>query len=137
MKPERQLRYFQITCLVFVALSIWVLGRFPVHFTGRAISFSQWIVVLCATYCVLIGFWIQRRVLRANRSGKRRSTLLGRWRAGHVLRLASAVSVCLWAFVLRIIGGPTWLVNTIFAVGVILLLVWRPGTRPVETEPQA
>ena len=40
------------------------------------------------------------------------------------MRLYTAMSVGLWTLVLYNMGGPSWLVKTFFAVGLVLLLIW-------------
>jgi hypothetical protein len=51
-----------------------------------------------------------------------------------VIRIASAASVGLWALVLKNSGGPALLVNSLFGIGLVLLLIWRPGTIPDSTQ---
>lgn len=41
----------------------------------------------------------------------------------------------LWALVLSENGGHVLLVNALFAIGVLLLLIWRPGTSPNSSAP--
>ncbi|MBI3476877.1 MAG: hypothetical protein HY010_14180 [Acidobacteria bacterium] len=45
------------------------------------------------------------------------------------MRLASATSVGMWGLVLYYFNGPLWVVDAAFAVGLILLLTWRPVVR--------
>jgi len=52
--------------------------------------------------------------------------------AGHLIRLTCNLSVSLYGFVLHIVGGPEWLAASLMALGLILLLIWRPGDVPVE-----
>ena len=42
------------------------------------------------------------------------------------MRLGSANSVGMWGLALYYFSGPLWLVDTILAVGLILLVTWRP-----------
>jgi hypothetical protein len=54
------------------------------------------------------------------------------------VRLASATSVGLWALILSENGGRAFAVNALFAVGMLLLLIWMPGATPDSTrEPNA
>jgi hypothetical protein len=46
------------------------------------------------------------------------------------MRLGSANSVGMWGLALYYFPGPLWLVDTILAVGLILLVTWRPGGSP-------
>jgi hypothetical protein len=36
----------------------------------------------------------------------------------------------LWEFLLQVFGGPAWLVDTLFGMGLVLLLIWKPGSCP-------
>jgi hypothetical protein len=38
-----------------------------------------------------------------------------------------------WALCLSELAGPPWLVNSFFAVGLLLLLLWTPGEIPAQT----
>jgi hypothetical protein len=115
----------------------WLFFRLPCHPATRRFSAGQVLVAFLAIYSGWSGFFIQKLFSRfgnrTQRPGWRMSPLLA-WRMGHVIRLASALSVCLWAFVLFLLGGAAWLVYFIFVRGVILLLAWKPGASPVQTE---
>ncbi|SRR5438132_298240 len=135
--PERQLRLVQVACVLLVAACIFVrhLGR---HETHHAIALSQLLVIVAAIWSAVSGFTGQRRIASApTRSQRlsRGSMPFSRWRAGHLMRLWSATAVGTWALVLHEIGGPSWLVDTLFGIGLLLLLIWRPGASPAPTEP--
>lgn len=58
------------------------------------------------------------------------STSLTRWRAGHMVRLFSATAVGMWALLLSIFNAPLWTADLLFALGILLLLIWRPDAAP-------
>jgi len=135
--PERQLRLVQVACLLFVAVCIFV-RHLVKRETQSAITPTQWLVIVAAIWSAVSGFTGQRRIVSArtrSQRASRRSTPFSRWRAGHLMRLWTATIVALWALVLHEIGGPSRLVDTFFAVGLLLLLVWRPGASPTPTPP--
>jgi hypothetical protein len=134
-KPERQLRLLQVGCILLVAVCIFVV-YVGWHNKTRAITVGQWLVIVATIWSAVSGFTIQRRIVRGARRSQRlsgKSTPFTRWRAGNFMRLSSGVSVGLWAFVLYMIGGPSWLVNVFFAIGLLLLLIWQPGASPAST----
>ena len=133
-----QLRIMQIAMMVSVLL-IFFFSRTlqpPAHSVNASM---QWSIVLCAIAPALSGFIVQRTMLRApsqSPPATRNSTLLARWRAGHILRFATAESVALFGLVLHTLGSSSVLVNVLFVSGILLPLLWQPGAVPTEAESQ-
>ena len=124
MTPERQLRVKQILCISFLALIVLLrhlgfLGNSP----RRAMNFSQFLVIGAALWSALSYFTIQRRLTVRPQS-------LGRWMTNHLVRLGSATSVGMWALLLYYLGGPRWVVDALSVIGLILLMIWKPGASP-------
>jgi FtsH-binding integral membrane protein len=135
-KPEIQLRLVQAACVVMVLASIGV--SLGVQRTPHGIMSVHWLMIVLAIWSAVSGFTLQRRIVNGPDRSQRRpkkSTPFTRWRAGNLARLSSAMSVGLWGLVLCEFGGPAWLVNTFFAIGLLLLLIWRPGASPAATQP--
>jgi hypothetical protein len=135
-KPETQLRFVQIACIMTVLVSIVV--SLDLRKTPHGITSVHWIVIVLAIWSAVSGFRLQRKIVNdpvRSQQRSRTSTPFTRWRAGNLMRLASATSVGLWALVLCVYGGPAWVVNIFFALGLLLLLIWRPGTSPTPTSP--
>jgi len=133
VSTTHKLRIYQIICIVFVLLSSIFYIHLPKHPNRGAMTFGQWIVVLAAIYCGVMGFTMQRKLVRGiNRnSGQASATTPLRLRmSGNLIRLASATAVCMWEFLLQVFGGPAWLVDTLFGMGLVLLLIWKPGSCP-------
>lgn len=127
-KPERQLRLLQIGCIVVVLASFRLALR--VQGTTHGSPIVRWIFVVLALVCIVQGFTLQQRIVRPRNSSRVRSTPFTRWRAGNIARLMFATAVGLYGLVLSQYGGPPWLVNSLFAIGLFLLLVWKPGISP-------
>ena len=134
---ERQLRLVQSGASLFILVCFFI-KRIGAVETRDAISSLQWLVVVAAIWSAVSGFTIQRRI---NRGGTRpqppssKSTQLGRWRTGNLIRLSTATAVGLWGLVLHYSAGPEWLVNIFLGVAMLLLLIWRPGPTPSPTQP--
>lgn len=132
-KPELQLRLLQGGCILFLVacillLHFGVLGS--LELAGREIKLTQLLMIVGAIWSAAAGFTFQRRVARAATRPSARSTPFTRWKVGHVMRLGSATSVGMWRLVLYYFQGPLWVVDTILAVALILLVTWRPGASP-------
>ena len=46
------------------------------------------------------------------------------------MRFGSATSVGTWGLILYYFLGPLWVVDTVLAVALALLIAWKPGPRP-------
>jgi hypothetical protein len=132
-----QLRIMQITFIVSVGLFYYVICT--IHPAPQSVNPSmQSAIVLCAITSALMGFIVQRIMLRTpsqSLTEKQNSTLFSRWFAGHILRFATAESVALFGVVLHMLGSSSTLVNVMFICSLLLLLIWQPGTCPPKNEP--
>jgi hypothetical protein len=133
--PERQLRLVQAGEILFIVVCFFVkrIGAVETH----GLSSVHWLIVVAAVWSAISGFTGQRRINRAEtRSEKtsRKSTPLGRWRTGHLIRLATATAVGLWGLLLHYSGGPDWLVNVLLGLAMLLLLIWKPGAAPAQIQ---
>jgi hypothetical protein len=135
-KPEFQLRLLQCGGLLFLVVSILLL-----HFgalgslepAGRELKLTQFLMLVGTIWSGVGGFTFQRKLSRLatkpRRSGTK-STQFTRWKAGHIARLGTATSVGTWGIALYYFHSPLWVVDAVLAIGLILLLAWRPGTSP-------
>jgi membrane protein implicated in regulation of membrane protease activity len=131
-------RILQIAFIVSVLMFIFVLKI--IHPALHSVSaLFQWSIVFCAISSALAGFYAQRRFQRLPSQplpAAQSSDLRGPWFAGHVIRFATAESVALFGFVLRMMGSTSVLVTVLFVTSLLLLLLWQPGAVPTETESQ-
>jgi hypothetical protein len=135
MKPTRHLRVVQVAC-VLLTLGCVAVSRFGAHEGQGTLTAIDWFVVAAAIWSAISGFTLQRRIVNKPALSRRSSPALTpftRWRAGNLARLCSATAVSVWALFLREEAGPPWLVDVLFAAGLLLLLVWKPGVAPAET----
>jgi hypothetical protein len=89
--------------------------------------------MVAGVWTAISGITIQRRIVNRPASSRRpssKSTPFTRWRAGHIVRLWTAMTVGPWALLLSVFAGPPLAVNALFALGLLLLLVWTPGGVP-------
>ena len=136
MTPVWQLRLVQVV-LILVALGVAafdVSRKLAIH--GGMTPF-HWFVAGLAVYGGFSGFKVQKILNRPVRPNpRRRSTPFSRWRAGHLVRLFCALSVAMWGVVLSEFYGPSWVVYALYALGLLLLLIWTPGANPVPEQPE-
>jgi hypothetical protein len=131
----RVVRILQISFIVSILLFIRVLHL--IHPATHSVNASmEWSIVFCAAASALMGFIMQRVILNApdRPNSGQTSTPRGRWFTGHVIRFATAESVALFGFVLRMMGSTSNLVIVLFAGSLLLLLFWQPGGVPTANE---
>jgi hypothetical protein len=126
-----RLRIVQVGGILMVLGCIWV-SRLGHREWQGSLALRHWIVIAAAIWTAISGFRLQRRIVNRPAVPPRpsKSTPLTRWRAGHIVRLWTAMSIGLWAFLLSMFAGPPLAVNAFFALALLLLLVWRPGAIP-------
>jgi hypothetical protein len=139
MKQARTLRIFQILAIIYDLIVFRFLRKLPATSSVSAITLFKLLIVFLALYSAVAGFTFQKRFLRPPKNLKVavKSTPIKRWMIGNVIRLAFAFAVSLYGFVLHFAGGPEWLATSLVALGLVLLLIWRPGAAPVEQNQQA
>jgi hypothetical protein len=131
MNATSRLRVVQVGCALMVLAAIWV-SRLRNHEWQGSLGPRHWIVILAGIWTAISGFTLQRRIVNRPVSSRRtsKSTPFTRWRAGHIFQLCTAMSVGLWALLLSEYAGPPMIVNALFALSLLLLLIWTPGPVP-------
>lgn len=104
------------------------------HEWNGTITAAHWLCILLAASAGISGFTVQRALVKERpRKSSSTSTPFTRWRTGNLVRLVMAYTVGLYGFCLSVFGGPPLAVRALFALGLILLLVWTPGSIPDQT----
>lgn len=131
MNATAPLRIVQVSCVLLVLACLW-LSRLGHREWQRSLAPRHWIVIAAAIWTTISGFTLQRRIVNrpANPRRPSKSTPFTRWRAGHIFRLWTAMSVGLWALLLGEYAGPPMIVNALFVLSLLLLLLRMPGPRP-------
>src|SRR5690242_14324966 len=79
---------------------------------------------------VAIAFYLRRKMLpsafETMRSNPEDAPALGRWRAANVLSMVFALSVALYGFTLRFLGGSRLIAWPFFLASLVLMWLWRP-----------
>lgn len=137
LNTERHFRVVQVWCILVVLVCFQV--ALKVDKTCSEITPFQWLLIGMGVWAIISGFMLEHLMITYPNRVRRpstRSTPIGRWRAGNLVRVASATSVSLWGLILRSNGGPTSIAFALIAVGGLLLLVWRPSARPADNPVQ-
>jgi F0F1-type ATP synthase membrane subunit c/vacuolar-type H+-ATPase subunit K len=135
-QPLFTMRVMQVAFITSVLLFMYVLhaAHPPVQSVPPAL---EWAIVICAAASALAGFIVQKALLcppSQPLAAARNSTPLNGWFTGHIIRFATAESVALFGFVLRMMGSSSVMVTVLFGSSLLLLLLWQPGECPMENE---
>ena len=97
LKTERQFRVVQMFCILVVLACFQVALKLVQ--TSPEITPIQWVLVGMGVWAIFSGFMLERQIVGYPNRVRRpsaRSTPFSRWRAGNLVRVASATSVPLW-----------------------------------------
>lgn len=135
-QPLFTMRVMQVAFIVSILLFIYVLHTIhpPLQSVNPAF---EWAIVSCAAVSAVAGFLVQKALLRPPSQSlppTQNSTPLNRWFSGHIFRFATAESVALFGFALRMVGSSSVLVTFMFGSSLLLLLLWQPGECPMEND---
>jgi hypothetical protein len=91
----------------------------------------HWLITSLAASAVLAGFSLRRKFLRSSETLLARNAsdpkALRKWQAAQVLGLAFGGGVAQYGLILRIaLKGTFWQASLFYAVGLLLLILWRP-----------
>jgi hypothetical protein len=125
----RSMRIFHIIMLAAVVGYLFVAERLPRPTSDAPASLVESFSVLAAAM-VAIAYGFRRRYLSSAilqlQHNQGDATALGRWRMANVLTMTFTMSVALYGFALRAMGGNRRVVWPFFLVSVTLMLLWRP-----------
>jgi hypothetical protein len=129
MKEARTLRIMQIVFIVYVVFLFWLIKIIPATSPHTSVSPFDWIIVLLALLSAAGSFIIPNLLLRAAAKPEvaAKSTPVKLWMVRNILRMAFSMSVSLYGLVLHTTGCPDTVVIALISLGLILLLIWRPG----------
>jgi hypothetical protein len=138
----RSTRIMHIVMLAAIVGYIFLAERMPRPTSDAPAVLVETFSIL-ATLMVVIALGFRRKLLPSAIEELRRdagdATALGRWRMANILSMALTMSVALYGFVLRTMGGNRRVVWPFFIASVTLMLLWRPrldeGTSDTDPLP--
>ena len=132
--PTRVMRLIWFGFVLSGVMLIYVEVTIPVRATNTAEPAVELAIAIQALLDVLLGFFARRFLARFARplpGGNVGSVAINRWFSGNLVSLALIYSCNLFAFALHMLRARPRLVEFLFGVGMISLLLWRPGTPPI------
>lgn len=132
--PARVMRIIWFGFVLSGVMLIYIVVTIPDRAPGPMGSATQVILTLVALAAVFLGFLmprILRRDARRAREGRTGPVALNAWFRDNLIGLAWIYSCNLFAFILHFFRAQVGLIELLFAVGMISLLLWQPGTPPV------
>jgi hypothetical protein len=134
IKPARVMRIIRSGFVFAGVMLIYVAMTIPAQAPRPIKPLAEMTITLMALADVALGFFSPRLLMllamREVRSGPEIAAMSG-WLMGNVVGLAFIFSCNLFAMVLHFVGAQAEFVALLFGVGMISLLVWRPGEPPV------
>jgi len=130
---QRLVQTLKFSFIVAGALFVFVTYKVPAKGQHPADPTMALVISLIALADVAIGFLAPQFLVRSNRSSSGASSLqtpTQQWFARCVLSLAFFQSCNLFAVVLHFVHANSSFVEVLFAVGMLSMIVWSPGTPP-------
>lgn len=134
---QRSIHVMKLGFILFGVLLIYLVAKVPPAGSGNLNPSMELVITFMALADVACGFWLARWLAGSvNRVSQENSqvTPAMRWRSAQVAGL-SCISACnIFGFVLHMFGARQPFVVLLFAVGMLSLIIWNPGTPPIESE---
>ena len=131
--PARLMRFIWLSFVSAGVMFIYIAFTIPAQGKNTAGPAVETVITVVALVVVLLGFFMPR-ILRWSakraREGQTGSAALKTWFTNNLVGLAWIYSCNLFAMVLHFLRARVGLVAFLFGVGMISLLLWRPGTPP-------
>ena len=141
VQHERVLRIVRICFIVYAASLFWVLHIIKPQNQTPASPAMYEAIAAVAVADGFIGIFMQRTMLKAKirplPNGKV-PTAVQRWFLANIVRLAFALSTCLFGLVLHMLAAPERLAQALVGLGILYMLVspGKPAAEPVSSMQQ-
>ncbi|MGD0912643.1 MAG: hypothetical protein ABR928_12150 [Terracidiphilus sp.] len=139
VQQQRVLRIVRICFLVYAIGLLWVMHIIKPTNGAPADPIIYKSIAAIAVADGFMGIFLQRMLLKAKArplpNGKM-PTAAQRWLTANILRLAFALSTCLFGLVLHVLGAPERLAQALVILGILFMLV-RLGKPPADDPANA
>lgn len=128
----------KLAFIVSGLLFIVVVARVPTQTPQQPVSPAfEWVITILAIADDIVGLCgrgLFRWIAKHTSPNGQASAPLRVWMTGNVFSLALMQSCILFGMVLHFVGARVRLVELLFAVGMISLVLWSPGTPPAAKQ---
>jgi hypothetical protein len=133
----RSIQFMKLGFILFGVLLIYLAAKLPSTGSGNLSQVMELTITFMALADVASGFllakWLGGFVNR-KAPANAQATPAMRWRSAQVAGLACISACNLFAFALHMLNAHQPFIVLLFAVGMLALIVWNPGTPPGESE---
>ena len=126
----QKLRLIHLVFLVSIPLCAWV-AQSACPSNSSDWTVWHWVITGLALYAAFVGFFYRRKLVHSSEEALRRdasnSKALRQWQAAQIVGMAAAEAIAFYGVVLQmVLGGPRSQASFFYAIGLLLLLLWRP-----------
>lgn len=131
-------RVMRIVWFGFVLAGVMMIGvaiAIPARTANHVEPPIEWVLTVMGLSDVVLGLFARKFLIRLARRAPQAtvgSAALNQWFTGSTATLAYIFSCNLFALLLHFLGARAGFVELLFGVGMISLLLWRPGTPPIS-----
>jgi len=135
---SRTLRIAQAFFILYAIGMFFLMGSLKPAAGQSSSPQVLWGISAIAIVDPFLGIFIRAAILGKSRSKdapyeQRRKA----WFSGNLVGFAFSLSTCLFAFVLHMVGAPQHWTQVLFGLGIVMLVVQRPGELPGRPGPAA
>ena len=137
--PAFVMGVMKLAFLLSFAMFIIVVVRTPAPTLQSPNPTLEWSISTIAIISAIVGYFgrgLLGRMMGSASTNRTTSNPLGLWMTGNVFSLACIEACVLFGVVLHFVGARVRFVELLFSVGIIVLLIWSPGTPPTGQEGQ-
>jgi hypothetical protein len=136
--PAKRLMFvLKLSFIVSMLLFFYVTFMVPTHVDQPITPAFELAIIIVALTADVVGFFARgllSRMMKRAWAKRPEITPVSQWLTGNMVSLACFEACTLFGMVLHFTGAPVRLVEFLCSVGIISLVLWRPGTPPAGSD---
>jgi len=127
----------KLSFIVSMLLFLYVTFKVPTQADQPVTPAFELAITIVALTTDMVGFFARGllgRMMKRAWANRPEVTPLSQWLTGNMVSLACFEACALFGMVLHFTGAHLRLVELLFGVGIISLVLWRPGTPPAGND---
>ncbi len=134
VQVAKTMKVMRLSFLGAACMFVYAAFTIPSRNTARPTSSMVLGISVIALACVALGFLAPALLVPPTRRGANnvQPNAAGQWFTRGILSLAFFNACSLFAFALHFLGANQQIVLTLFGMGILSILLWRPGAPPVD-----